>query len=230
MNTHYSVFISVIVALLFVNCSRDASDNIPGDWIHLFDGESTEHWRGYNMDSFPGEAWRVEDGELVFYPGHGQGLDIITKEQFSNFEFRVEWMIEEAGNSGIFHHVVEQPDQAIFWSGLEMQILDDAAFSDLQDSQYAGSLYDIKAAEPRNTRPHGEWNTVRIISDGSRLEYWQNGEKVVETERWTAEWYEMIRGTKFECHPSFGNAPKGHIGLQDHGDVVRFRNIKIRKL
>lgn len=199
-------------------------------WMLLFDGESTEHWRGYNMDRFPDEAWTAEEGTLVFIPGQGSGLDIITKEQFGSFEFTAEWKIEEGGNSGILHHVVEQSDQAIYWSGLEMQLLDNAAYTDLMESQYAGSLYELQAADPQNAKPAGEWNSVTIISDGPLLQYWQNGEKIVETHRWTAAWYEMIRGTKFECHPSFGNAPEGHIGLQDHGDGVAFRNLKIREL
>lgn len=203
------------------------------DWIVLFDGSNTDHWRGYNMDAFPQQGWGIEANELVFRPVEGESpgpLDIITKEKFSSFELVLEWNVSEGGNSGIFHHIVEQPGIAIFWSGIEMQILDNDAYPHLDDNQLAGSLYEKRAANPQNTKPHGTWNTVRIVSDGPTMEYWQNGEKVVEFERWTVDWYNMIRGTKFECHPSFGNAPSGHIGLQDHGDVVRFRDIRVRRL
>jgi hypothetical protein len=202
-------------------------------WEMLFDGVSTENWRVYNQDSFPEQGWTVEDGVLIFRPvedGDTGPLDLITTEQYQDFELELEWMISEGGNSGIFHHVVEQPGQAIYWSGIEMQIIDNDAYPQLADNQLSGSLYEMKAPEPQNVRPHGEWNSTRIVSDGPSMQYWQNGELVIEFERWTAEWYEMVRNTKFACHPSFGNAPKGHIGLQDHGDEVRFRNIRIREL
>ena len=202
-------------------------------WELLFDGVSADQWRGYNMDTFPAQGWTIENGVLVFRPVEGESpgpLDIITREKYSDFELSLDWMISEGGNSGIFHHVVEQPGIAIYWSGIEMQILDDNAYDNLNASQYSGALYDMKPAVPQNTKPHGEWNSIKIVSDGPKMEYWQNGEKVVEFERWTAEWYEMVRGTKFECHPSFGNSPSGHIGLQDHGDEVKFRNIRIRRM
>ncbi|MCC5904797.1 MAG: DUF1080 domain-containing protein [Balneolaceae bacterium] len=208
-------------------------EEIDEGWELLFDGVSTENWRVYNQDSFPEHGWTVEDGVLIFRPVEGVDtgpLDLITNERYQDFELELEWWISERGNSGIFHHIVEQPDQAIFWSGIEMQILDNDAFPNLDDNQLSGALYEKKAPEPQNTRPQGEWNSVRIVSDGPSVEYWQNGELVVEFERWSPEWYDLIRGTKFECHPSFGNAPKGHIGLQDHGDEVRFRNIRIREL
>jgi hypothetical protein len=206
-------------------------------WTLLFDGESTEHWRGYNMDAFPENGWQAEDGLLVFRPSDSgewtSGLDIITRETFSNYEFKIEWMIEESGNSGIFYHVLEQ-DRAIYWSGPEMQILDNINHPDadqgVNGNRKAGSLYDLIPAEPQNTRPHGEWNSVKIVSDGPVIQHWQNGEKVVEYERWTPEWFDMLHESKFNCFPEFGAMRDGHIGLQDHGDVVKFRNIKIREL
>ncbi len=193
-------------------------------WELLFDGTSAEHWRGYNMDRFPDEAWVAEDGVLAFYPTVEEGwagLDIITKEKYQDFEFTAEWKIEEGGNSGIFHHVIEQPGIDIYWSGPEMQI---------HDSPSAGELYDVIPSDPSPAKPAGEWNSVRIISDGPHVEYWLNGEKVVEFERWSAEWFELIRDSKFREEPSFGAAPKGHIGLQDHPGWAKFRNLKIRRL
>lgn len=205
-------------------------------WQLLFDGSSTDHWRGYNTDRFPDEVWVVENGELVFSPREGVsgGKDIITKEKYRDFEFKVEWLIEEGGNSGIFHHVLEQPGVAIYWSGPEVQILDNENHPDAEQgdngNRKAGSLYDLIPADPQNTNPYGKWNSVKIVSKGPHVEYWQNGEKVVEFERWTAEWFEMLRNSKFQPHPSFGAVPRGHIGLQDHGDLVKFRNLKIRHL
>jgi hypothetical protein len=234
--TLFSMSITLFaLSLIFSGCMSGNSDNPSGEseeWTILFDGSSTEHWRGYNMNRFPDETWTIEGDELVFRPSEGQNQahDIITREKYKDFELRLEWQISEAGNSGIFHHVIEQPDHQIYWSGIEMQILDNEAFPNLNDHQYAGALYDLKPATPQNAKPHGEWNTVRIISNGSHMEYWQNGEKVVEFERWSNEWFDLVRASKFECHPSFGTVPKGHIGLQDHSDMVKFRNIKIRRL
>lgn len=204
-------------------------------WILLFDGQSTDHWRGYNMDSFPEESWVIEDNALVFQPGDYNGpQDIITREIFGDFEFKLDWLIEEGGNSGVFYHVLEQPDQAIYWSGLELQILDNENHPDaemgIEGNRKAGSLYDLIPAEPQNSNPYGEWNTTTIISEGSKVEHWQNGEKIVEYERWTPEWFEMLRNSKFLEHPEFGAMREGHLGLQDHGDVVKFRNLKIKPL
>jgi hypothetical protein len=205
-------------------------------WMLLFDGNSTEHWRGYNMDAFPDVGWTVEDGAMVFRAPQNRNrpLDIITKETFQDYIFKIDWKIERGGNSGIFYHVLEQPTQAIFWSGLEMQILDNENHPDadqgIAGNRKAGSLYDLIPANPQNTKPYGEWNSVKIVSDGPRVEHWQNGEKILEYERWTVEWFEMIRNSKFVGHPEFGALRQGHIGLQDHGDEVKFRNIKIKEL
>ncbi len=208
-----------------------SNSKITQDWVVLFNGETTEHWRGYNSDEFPSEVWKIEGDELVFMPAENMGAnDIITKEKYTDFELELEWWISEGGNSGIFHSVVEQPGVAIYWSGIELQIIDGQGYDGLSEAQESGALYDMKPAIPQNVKPQGEWNSVRIVSDGPHVEYWQNGEKVVEYERWSADWYSMVKNSKFECHPSFGNAPSGHIGLQDHGNVVRFRNIRIREL
>ncbi len=236
LENRFYVCVLLIFGLLYSGCQADNNSNRNGveaadeEWTILFDGESIDHWRGYNMDGLP-DGWLIEGDELVFRPEEGMNTtDIITNEKYSDFEFRAEYNISEGGNSGIFHHVIEQPGQAIFWSGPEMQILDNEAYPGNEDFQRSGSLYDLLPADPQNTLPPGEWNSVRIISEGADMEYWQNGEKVVEFTRWSPEWFEMVRNSKFECHPSFGTVPEGHIGLQDHGDEVRFRNIKIRRL
>lgn len=204
-------------------------------WQLLFDGESTEHWREYGMDDFPSEGWVIEDGALVFraQENGSSGLDIITKETYSDFELTLDWMISEGGNSGIFYHVLEQ-DRAIYWSGPEFQILDNVNHPDadqgVNGNRKSASLYDLIPAQPQNTRPFGEWNSVRIVSQGPMIQHWQNGEKVVEFERWNQQWFDMLHNSKFNCYPEFGAIRNGHIGLQDHGDEVKFRNIQIREL
>ncbi len=208
-------------------------------WKLLFDGKSSEGWRLYNHDQFPEKGWKVEDGLLTFDPFDENGErihvgDIITTKKYENFELKMDWRVQKAGNSGIFYMAIEQPTQPIYWSALEMQILDNEHHPDSDrgkdGNRKAGSLYDLIPAKPQNAKPHGEWNSIMIRVKGAKVEHWQNGEKVLEFERWTPEWYEMLRNSKFVNHPEFGDAREGYIGLQDHGDLVSFRNIKIREL
>lgn len=142
----------------------------------------------------------------------------------------------KGGNSGIFYHALEQPEQAIYWSAPEIQILDNENHSDANrgknGNRKATSLYDLIPADPQNAKPYGQWNQIKIVvkDRGAHVEHWMNGEKVVEYERWTDKWYDMLRNSKFASHPEFGAAHKGYLGLQDHGDRVDFRNIKIKEL
>lgn len=233
MSINQLLVIMLLPALFLAACQNPQQtsaqqQNSAGEWITLFDGESLDQWRGYNREDVPG-AWSIEGDELVFTPGAGEGGDLISREIFGDFELTLEYNISEGGNSGLFHHVLEQ-DQAIYWSGPEFQIIDDEAMAGSDIRNLSAALYDLIGPDPQNAKPAGEWNSVRIISDGSQMEYWQNGELVVEFERWTAEWYDRVRDSKFASHPAFGNVPEGHIGLQDHGDPVRFRNIQIRRL
>jgi len=220
------------------NAQEEMKNDSNNDWQVLFDGTSTDQWRVYNGESFPEQGWSVQDGLLVYEPSQTEdgspGLDIITKETYQDFHLKLEWQISEGGNSGILYGVLEQSSQAIYWSGLEYQILDNINHPDAEQgmdgNRKAGSLYDLIPAEPQNTKPYGEWNSTEIIVKGATVEHLQNGEKILEFERWTPEWFEMIRNSKFECHNEFGNVQNGHIGLQDHGDVVKFRNIEIKRL
>lgn len=202
-------------------------------WKLLFDGTSTEGWRSYNGDTFPDQGWEVKDGMLTVLSQQGGG-DIITEEKYGDFILKLEWRVQQSGNSGIFYRAMEQPTQPIYWSAPEMQILDNENHPDAEmgedGNRKAGSLYDLIPAKPQNARPFGEWNSVKIVADGSRIGHWQNGEKILEYDLWTNEWYEMIRNSKFREHPEFGDAREGYIGLQDHGDRVDFRNIKIKVL
>ena len=230
--------LSLLLILSLTNCMSNAQNTLTEDekeegWELLFDGTSTGGWRSYNDDSFPEEGWVVNDGMLTVV-SNGGGGDIITENKYGNFELKLEWRVEKAGNSGIFYRAMEQPTQPIYWSAPEMQILDNENHPDAErgedGNRKAGSLYDLIPAKPQNANPHGEWNSVKIVADGPNIEHWQNGEKVLEYQLWTNEWYEMIRNSKFVEHPEFGDARKGYIGLQDHSDRVDFRNIKIKVL
>lgn len=145
-----------------------------------------------------------------------------------------EW--KRGANSGIFYHALEQPAEAIYWSAPEIQILDNENHPDANQGEdgnrKATSLYDLIPAKPQNSNPYGQWNKIQVVvrDNGAHVEHWMNGEKVVEYERWTDEWFEMVRNSKFASHPEFGAAHEGYIGLQDHGNRVDFRNIKLKEL
>lgn len=204
-------------------------------WELLFDGSSLDRWRLYNGGSLP-DTWSIRDGTMTFAPEEADRAEgsqnIITKKKYENFHLKLEWKIKEGGNSGIFYGVLEQPNQQIYWSAPEMQIVDNTFYPDTVDAhdRLAGSLYDLIPAKPQNANPPGQWNRVQIIVDGSSVEHWQNGAKVLEFDRWTPEWFEMIRNSKFECHNEFGNIRRGHIGIQDHGSFIQLRNIKVRPI
>lgn len=212
-------------------------------WQLLFDGTSSEGWRGYNKTNFPA-AWVVEDGTLRCKSeesrgeaGKADGGDIVwSKQLFSDFDLRLEWKISEGGNSGIFYLAREVTGWPIYKSGLEMQILDNDkhpdSFRGKDGNRKAGSLYDIIPAKPQNANPVGEWNSIEIICLQGKVVHRQNGVKVLEYELWTPEWKSLVRKSKFPgLNPDWENiAKEGLIGLQDHGNDVWFRNIKIRKL
>ncbi len=194
----------------------------------LFDGESLELWRGYRMDGLP-SGWAAMDGAVAFTPGVGGG-DLITRETFSDFDLRLEWRVGPAGNSGIFFGVVEDRERT-YESGAEMQVLDNAGHPDGQSPlTAAGSNYGLHAPTSDTTRPVGEWNEARIVRRGNQVEHWLNGIKVVEYEIGSDEWSRLVAESKFVEWPDYGTHHEGHIGLQDHGDPVWYRNIRIRRL
>ena len=207
-------------------------------WKLLFDGNSTEHWRGYNKEEFPG-GWEVVDGTLhVIGSGRGEaggGGDIITKNKYGNFELSLEWKVSKGGNSGIFYLAQEIPGEPIWKNSPEMQILDNINHPDaklgIQGNRQAGALYDLIPAEPQTAKPAGEWNHVKILVYKGTVVHWMNGEQVLEYHLWTDDWKEMVANSKFRDYEEFVNtAEEGHIGLQDHGDDVWFRNIKILEM
>jgi hypothetical protein len=197
-------------------------------WRLLFDGESLAGWRGYRREDVPA-SWKAVDGTLAFSPGTDGG-DLITTEEFGNFEFALEWKISPGGNSGIMFRVTEEHNWP--WeSGAEVQVLDNIGHVDGKNPlTSAGANYALHAPARDVTRPVGEWNEVRLVVDGSHVEHWLNGTKVVEYELWSDEWKALVAGSKFNEMPRYGLATEGHLCLQDHDDPVWYRNIKIRPL
>lgn len=194
-------------------------------WILLFDGESLEGWHHYLGDSVAG--WQVVNG-ILSTPG-GQD-DIVTNEEFGDFEMTLDWKIMEGGNSGIFYYVIEDPDYGrMHMTGPEFQIIDDENYpQELKDNQKTGANSDVLAPEKFNAHPPGNWNSTRIVSREGKIEHWLNGEKILAFDAHSPEWKNMVANSKFS---EFAYAQKfqGKIGLQDHGGPVEFRNIKIKK-
>lgn len=199
-------------------------------WELLFDGKATDCWRGYRQDGFPEKGWVIEDGCLKVVGGGGGG-DIITTGQYGDFELVLEWKISEKANSGIIYRLTEK-HAAPWQTGPEYQILDDAGWGyPPTDSHSAGGLYDLYAmAEGKTTMPVGQFNKTRIVIRDNKLQHWLNGMKVLECDMAGEGWKQRIAKSKFHVYEGFGVQPKGHIGLQDHGADVWFRNIKIRDL
>jgi hypothetical protein len=195
-------------------------------WQLLFDGRSTAGWRGFKQDSMPA-GWQVLDGALTRV---GPGGDIVTESEFENFELTLDWNVAPGGNSGIFYRVSDAGG-AVYETGPEMQVLDDERHADGKSRlTSAGSNFGLYPAPAGAVRPAGAWNRARIVVRGSHVEHWLNGQKVVDYELGSAEWEARVQGSKFRQWPGYGRAARGRIALQDHGDRVAFRNIKIRVL
>lgn len=196
-------------------------------WRLLFDGSTRAGWRAYDKPGMP-EGWSVVDGALTRV-ARGGG-DIITTESFRNFDLSLDWKLQTGGNSGIFYRAALGSD-AIYFSAPEMQVLDDAVHADGQSElTSAGSVYGLYPAPRGLVRPVGEWNTARVLVNGNHVEHWLNGQKIAGYELGSEDWRRRVGSSKFKAWREYGQAAEGHIGLQDHGDWVAFRNIKIRVL
>ncbi len=195
-------------------------------WRLLFDGRSLDGWRRYDGEPMTG-GWVVEDGTLAHVRGGGS---IVSEEMFDDFELALEWRVEPGGNSGIFYRAAPGEEE-IFHGAPELQVLDDAGHADGRSPlTSAGANYGLHGVPPGVARPAREWNHVRIIVRDNAVEHWLNGERVVEYELGGDDWEARVAASKFAAWPGYGRAARGHIGLQDHGDRVWFRNIKLREL
>jgi hypothetical protein len=203
-------------------------------WKLLFDGKTGNGWRGFHQAGFPTEGWVVEGGLLRHIAGKSGG-DLITVSQYENFELQLDWKIQVAGNSGIKYLISEDLIKTgRSGLGFEMQILDDAGHPDAKagigGNRTAGALYDLIAPRNRVLHPVGQWNTARIVVRGSHAEHWLNGGKILEFEIGSPALKQLIATSKYRVNPGFGDVRKGHVLLQDHGDDVWFRNIRILEL
>lgn len=195
-------------------------------WRLLFDGKTTAGWRGFKRPDMPA-GWQAIDGALTRL---GEAGDIVTVEQFGDFDLVFDWKVTAGGNSGVFFRVLEDVE-AVWHSAPEYQILDNVAHRDgLTPETSAGADYALHAPSRDATRPVGAWNQGRILVRGAHVEHWLNGEKVVEYELWTPDWAARVKASKFNVYPNFGRASKGHVAIQDHGDAVGYRSIKIKTL
>lgn len=210
-------------------------------WTLLFDGQSFKNWHGY-LQSGVGDAWRVQDGAMMLDAAakkqNKKGGDIVSDEEFESFELALDWKIAEGGNSGVFWAVKEDPKYKVpYATGPEMQVLDDAKHPDSKagkdGNHKAGSLYDmVPPAKLDAVKPAGEWNTAKMRIDQTKGEgmFWLNGVEVVKFKTKGPEWEAMVNSSKFKGWEGFAKYSKGRIGLQDHGDTVWYRNVKVRKL
>jgi hypothetical protein len=195
-------------------------------WKLMFDGKSLSGWRGYKSEAVP-TGWRAENGELVF---SGKGGDLMTAEQYGDFEMRFEWKVTPNGNSGVIYRIATTEPEP-WHTGPEYQILHNAGHKDgANPLTSAGSNYAVNPPVKDVTRPVGEWNEARLIARGNHVEHWMNGVKLLEYEIGSADWEARVKASKFGKIPPYGRTRRGHIALQDHGNVVSYRNLKIREL
>ncbi len=199
-------------------------------WKLLFDGKTTSGWHNYKQTTV-GPGWLINDGILSRTADTTVAAgDLLTKEKYTNFDFALDWRISEGGNSGIIYRATEDNDY-IWQSGPEMQILDDARHSDGKLTiTSAGSAFAIYPAPRGVVHPANEWNSARIVVRGNHVEHWLNGTRLFEYELGGTDWAAKVAASKFKSMPNYGKSPNGFIALQDHGDKVEFRNVRIRVL
>ncbi len=202
---------------------------IKDGWKLLFDGKSMDQWVMFKTGD-PVTGWKVIDGEMQNSgTDSDHSGDIITEDDYENFELDIEWKINPQSNSGIFYHVQPGVTDAISQSGPEYQLIDGKGWPNhIKAYQYSGSNYAMQAPDGAEVKPVGEWNSTRIIVKNPHVEHWLNGKKVVEYDLWSDEWKAQKEAGKWKDAPYYGVAKTGRIGLQDHGGLTSFRNIKIR--
>ena len=258
MSFRVRLVLFVLVLFVLVGCVSAASSCCPSaakagcgsnaltkgqvedGWVLLFDGKSCKGWVGLGKDKFPETGWEIKEGVLTVNPvANGskkkRGGAIVTVEMYDDFELKLDFKLTEGANSGIKYFVRDEDAKKGKELGLEFQVLDDKKHPDakkgINGNRTVASLYDLIAADKgKEVKAVGEWNTARIVSKGKHVEHWLNGKKVLEYERGSKEFAELIAISKFKNIKDFGLAEKGHIVLQDHKDTVSYKNIMIKKL
>ena len=222
----------LIASFLFLISPDQAQEK---RWSILFDGSSTDKFRGYNMKTLP-ESWKVEDGALITLTGV-PNVDLVTKQSYKDFELEFEWKVSIAGNSGVFFHMQESlshesgnGNSPNWLDNFEMQILDDINFNDKEPKRSAGSLYDLITPQNKQLKPVGEYNLSKLLVNGNHVEHWLNGNKILEYEMGSDEMNKLLKESKFKNNPNYGKSMDGLIMFQHHGQKVWFKNIRIRRL
>lgn len=211
------------------SAANTASDT---DWTPLSNGNSLDNWHTYGQAT-AGNGWSIDSNTIHLVPTGNGGGDLVTNDEYGNFDLKLQWKISKNGNSGILIYVQDDTSKykETYFTGPEMQVLDNNGHPDAKIIKHrAGDLYDLITSKPETVKPAGEWNDVEIKSQDSTLTFWLNGTQVVTTKLWDDNWKKMVAGSKFKQWPDFGTFTKGHIALQNHGNEVWFRNIEIKKL
>jgi len=218
---------ALIAAVLSAGCAgAPPPEKETAGWQSLFDGRTTQGWRnvgGAMLDP----RWQVVDGALVLTaPGGG---DIVSEDTFADFELELEWQLAPGGNSGLFYRAIDA--EPVWARAVEFQLLDDLRAEDrFIASHRAGAVYDLVVPEGASLRPANGYNLARVVACGARVEHWLNGVRVAAYDLDSDDWRRRVAASKFAGQADFAVARRGHIGLQDHGDVVRVRDIRVRAL
>lgn len=237
----YLMLIGLVVGFgscVWMNADQNESEEKASKWEVLFDGSNVDQWRGYQRESFPNLGWKIENGNLVVEKSGteevGFGGDIITKKKYKDFDLQLEFLLSDTANSGVLYLVQEIDSMAIWNNAPEYQILDnptyEAMLGDWMDTHRTADNYDLQMAKEDYCKPVGEWNIARIVKRGLHVQHFLNGNLTVEYEINSPEWKGLVAKSKFKDYPKFAQAKSGHIGLQDHGHRVEFRDIRIKDL
>lgn len=230
--------INVLLLLTCLSCVVFVKAQLPSlrkkeirqGWVLLFDGKTFDGWKKANGQPFTGKGWKIEDGVLSVDPTQGRGGDIVTTKEFTDFELSLDFKLEKGTNSGVKYSLFKNTSL-----GCEYQIIDDANHPDAKlgknGNRSLAALYDVlPVSGKKDVKPLGEWNTIRILAKGKHVEHWLNGKKVLEYERGSEALKNAVAESKFNKDSGWGETTPSPILLQEHGDVIHFRNIKIRNL